>query len=199
MKSNFFKRLFAFLLDIMIVAVLVGACTFFIPESENSKNLSLERENLTSDFFNKKVSAKEFTSRALEISYDDAKEEVLITIISIGATILYFVVFEAYNNGQTIGKKLVKLKITSTEQRELNLNDYLKRLLIVPPILINLFDLILLLVTPKRVYLTSNVILNILQLILLIITGIMVIYRKDGRGLHDIIAKTKVIEVNGDV
>ena len=109
--------------------------------------------------------------------------------------LLYFVVFQAYNKGQTIGKKLVKLKVVGNSGKELGLNDYLKRVLIIPPIFCDLLDLILLMFVQKNIYLTSNIVLTVLKNLLLLITGIMVIYRKDNRGLHDLIADTKVIEL----
>lgn len=199
MNNTFFKRLFAYFLDMIIVSMVLGLLFAFIPNSENSKKLIEERNTLASDFIDGRVEAKEFASRAIEIGYDQAKEEVPFVILDIAGILLYFVVFQAYNNGQTLGKKIVKLKIVSNAEKELGLDDYLKRLLIVPPAFCTLLDLILLLFAPKNIYLGSNIILNILQILLLLITGFMVIYRKDERGLQDLIAGTKVIDVKGDV
>lgn len=199
MNNTFFKRLFAYFLDMIIVSMVLGLLFAFIPNSENSKKLIEERNTLASDFIDGRVEAKEFASRAIEIGYDQAKEEVPFVILDIAGILLYFVVFQAYNNGQTLGKKIVKLKIVSNTEKELGLDDYLKRLLIVPPAFCTLLDLILLLFAPKNIYLGSNIILNILQILLLLITGFMVIYRKDERGLQDLIAGTKVIDVKGDV
>lgn len=195
-QNNFLKRVFAYFLDLLIVGIVLGALTtFFVPQSKNSKKLSLEQENITSSFFDKELGAKEFANRSIEIGYDQAKEEIPVVIIDIAGMLLYFVVFQAYNKGQTIGKKLVKLKVVGNSGKELGLNDYLKRVLIVPPIFCDLLDLILLMFVQKNIYLTSNIALTVLKNLLLLITGIMVIYRKDNRGLHDLIADTKVIEL----
>lgn len=195
-QNNFLKRVFAYFLDLLIVGIVLGALTtFFVPQSKNSKKLSLEQENITSSFFDKELGAKEFANRSIEIGYDQAKEEIPVVIIDIAGMLLYFVVFQAYNKGQTIGKKLVKLKVVGNSGKELGLNDYLKRVLIVPPIFCDLLDLILLMFVQKNIYLTSNIVLTVLKNLLLLITGIMVIYRKDNRGLHDLIADTKVIEL----
>lgn len=195
-QNNFLKRVFAYFLDLLIVGVVLGTLTtFFVPQSKNSKKLSLEQENITSSFFDKELGAKEFANRSIEIGYDQAKEEIPVVIIDIAGMLLYFVVFQAYNKGQTIGKKLVKLKVVGNSGKELGLNDYLKRVLIIPPIFCDLLDLILLMFVQKNIYLTSNIVLTVLKNLLLLITGIMVIYRKDNRGLHDLIADTKVIEL----
>ena len=200
MKNNlFFRRLFAYLLDILLISLVFGLITSFIPQSENSKKLSLEQQTITSDFIEDRMEAKEFVNRSLEIGYDQAKEEIPLVLLNIAGMILYFVVFQAYNHGQTIGKKLVKLKVVGRRKKQLNLNDYLKRAIIVPPILCNLFDLILLMFASKEIYLTSNLLLTAVQILLLLIAGFMVIYRKDTRGLHDLIADTRVVLEKGDV
>lgn len=198
-NNNFFKRLFAYFLDMLFIGLILGVVTAFIPTSENSKKLMIEQESIASDFIDKRMEAKEFVNRSIEIGYDQALEEIPIMIINIAGMILYFVVFQAYNNGQTLGKKLVKIRVCSKDKKQLNLNDYLKRMLVVPPVFCNLLDLILLLFASKKLYLTGNLLLTILQNLLLIIAGFMVIYRKDGRGLQDLIANTKVIDVKGDV
>ena len=51
----------------------------------------------------------------------------------------------------------------------------------------------------KEIYLTSNLLLTAVQILLLLIAGFMVIYRKDTRGLHDLIADTRVVLEKGDV
>ena len=200
MKNNlFFRRFFAYLLDILLVSLVFGLITSFIPQSENCKKLSLEQQTITSDFIEDRMEAKEFVNRSLEIGYNQAKEEIPLVLLNIAGMILYFVVFQAYNHGQTIGKKLVKLKVVGHHKKQLNLNDYLKRAIIVPPILCNLFDLILLMFASKEIYLTSNLLLKAVQILLLLIAGFMVIYRKDTRGLHDLIADTRVVLEKGDV
>lgn len=196
MKNNFLKRFFAFFFDLFLVGICVGLITsFLVPTSSNSKKLMTEQENITSSFIDHELEAKEFVNRSIEIGYDQAKEEIPTVIINITAMLLYFVVFQAYNKGQTLGKKLVKLRIVPCGKKELGFNDYLKRVLVVPPIFCNLLDLILLMFVSKDIYLVSNMILTFMQILLLIIAGIMVIYRKDDRGLQDLIASTKVVEV----
>lgn len=200
MKKNlFFKRLFAYLLDMLLISLVLGLITSFIPQSENSKKLAIEQQTITSDFIENRVEAKEFVNRSLEIGYDQAKEEIPLVFLNILVMILYFIVFQAYNHGQTIGKKLVKIKVVANHRKQLNLNDYFKRSIVIPPILCNLLDLILLMFVNKDIYLTSNLILTAAQILLLLIAGFMVIYRKDARGLHDLIADTKVVLEKGDV
>ena len=73
-QNNFLKRVFAYFLDLLIVGVVLGTLTtFFVPQSKNSKKLSLEQENITSSFFDKELGAKEFANRSIEIGYDQAK------------------------------------------------------------------------------------------------------------------------------
>ena len=200
MRNDYaFKRICAYIFDMLIVSLIIGLVTVFVPESDNSKKLSLEQEKNTNAFMNEEIKIKQFVNRSIEISYDQAKEDIPIVLINIVGMLGYFVVFHIYNNGHTIGKKLVKMKVTSDDGRNLSMNDYLKRCLLIPAIFFDLLNVILLMFTKKEIYLVSSVIFNSLEIILLIICGFMIIYRKDKRGLHDIIAGTKVVEVKGDV
>ena len=183
----------------LIIGLAIGLITAFIPASDNSKKLSIEQETIASDFIDGRIEGKEFVNRSIEIGYDQSKEEIPIVIIDIAGMLLYFVVFQAYNKGQTLGKKLVKIRVVSKEDKQLDWNDYLKRMLVVPPVFCIVFDLLLLMFSSKSIYLMGNIILTIMQILLLLITGFMVIYRKDERGLQDLIAGTKVVDVKGDV
>ncbi len=199
MKNNrFLKRMFAYFLDMLIIGLVLGFITALLPPTENSKKLMLEQETIANDFVDNKIEIKEFINRSIEIEYDQAREKIPIVIINVAGLLFYFVVFQAYNKGQTLGKKLMKLKVTSHNGTALGLNDYFKRVFIAPPVLWNLLDLVLLMFSRKKIYLTSNIVLNVIQNLLLILSGFMIIYRKDGRGLHDLIANTKVVE-KGDV
>jgi uncharacterized RDD family membrane protein YckC len=52
-------------------------------------------------------------------------------------------------------------------------------------------------IIPKNNYFVGVSLITIIESIFIIITTIMVVYRKDKRGLHDIIGKTKVISERG--
>ena len=62
-------------------------------------------------------------------------------------------------NGQTLGKKIMKIQIVSSENKKLSMNNYLIRSLLVDSILMNIISIITILLmnkTLKKVSNTSN-------------------------------------------
>ncbi|QUH21954.1 RDD family protein [Alkaliphilus sp. B6464] len=94
-------------------------------------------------------------------------KSILISLISLFLFFLYYVVVPCYVlEGQTLGKKIMKIKIINCESysQPLSLGQYLLREFL-------------------GRFLSS----------LLFIGYLMILFTKEGRGLHDIIAKTNVI------
>ena len=60
-----------------------------------------------------------------------------------------------------------------------------------------ILSILLVYIIPKNNYFVGVSLITIIESIFIIITTIMVVYRKDKRGLHDIIGKTKVISERG--
>ena len=56
---------------------------------------------------NKEITEEEYLVLYDEISYELSRTNVTQTIVIVAVTILYFVVFNYYNSGQTLGKKLM--------------------------------------------------------------------------------------------
>ena len=51
----------------------------------------------------------------------------------------------------------------------------------------------------KNYYFYANYVLQLLSVTIVFVTLIMILFRKDGRGLHDYLVKTKVVPLNDDV
>lgn len=115
------------------------------------------------------------------------------SIITLICTLLYFGIFQYLLKGQTIGKKILKLKVVSASNKKINILNYILRSLIVNDILLNGVGVIFLLTTSKKVYLQANNILGILISISEAIIIFLVVSRDDHRGLHDLLFNTQVI------
>ena len=107
----------------------------------------------------------------------------------------YFVIFNMITKGITLGKKITGLQIVGLDNKEVTFGKYLLRSLIAYGYFIYLLELIVPYIIPLK-YLMNvvrglSVIMNVLQ----IIVSVSVISNEDNRGLHDILAKTKVIDV----
>lgn len=193
MKAFFSKRVIAYLVDFFIISVLVSFVTMFIPADSNTKNLYKDLEQLNTDLSENKIESKEYYEKATEINYYISKDNVIVNLISIIIYILYFVIYQVYNNGQTLGKKLLKIRVKKSKDEVLTINTLLVRALILYGIGFNIINLILILLLKKNAFICINTILGYIQYAIIIIIIFMVIFRKDGRGLHDIISGTVVV------
>lgn len=194
MKARFSKRFIAYILDILIVMVVSSFIVGFIPSSEKVDSLNEKLYEISNNITEQKISAKKYYSEVNSLSYEISHETVLQNVIVISVYLLYFVVFPMYNNGQTLGKKIAKIKITSAVNKDVSMNEMLLRSLILYGIAKDFFLVLIILFVKKTTYVNISFIINIFHEMIIIIMLLMIIIRSDGRGLHDILGKTKVIE-----
>lgn len=112
--------------------------------------------------------------------------------------ILYFVVFNIITDGVTLGKKLLGLKIVNSkdENEKISAGSYLIRGILLYQVLYYLVKVLFVnQLGVSEFYTLSNIVYDIYFYLMFIILA-LVIVRADGRGVHDILANTKVIEVN---
>ena len=192
-KALFLQRFIAFLIDIFIVSFIVALISTPFVNSKKIESLNDKSYELIEKFRNKEIDTNEYVAEYLNISYDLSKSSGMITIINIVISLLYYVLFVLKNNGQTLGKKLLKIKIVSTDS-ELTTNQLIFRSFIANSILINFLSVMLLLCVSKSVYFYCYFSFSIIQYIITIISVFMIIYSKSGMSIHDRIAHTKVIK-----
>lgn len=193
MPPQFSKRLFAYIIDIFIVLLVTNILTIFIPINEKTQAYYKEMEVIQEKFYNQEIDTKEYITLTLEDNYNISKDTVLISLISIIVYIVYFGVYQVYNNGQTVGKKLMKIKLKAIDNGKLSINKVLSRTLIIYGIATNLTNIVLLLFIKKDLYLLISSMINALQSFIVIISVIMILFSSKKRGIHDIITKTEVI------
>lgn len=193
MPAQFNKRFFAYIIDIFIVLVIANLITMFIPISEKTQDYYKELQTTQKKMYDKEIDVKEYTDIVLEDNYNISKGTVLISLTSIIIYILYFVVYQVYNNGQTVGKKLIKIKVKSITDESLSINTMLFRALIIYGIATNIINLILILLLKKELYLSISNTISIIQSLIVIISVFMILFSKQKRGIHDIITKTEVV------
>lgn len=177
-----------------------------INEEEYNKLIELEQyqDIITSKYEDNKISKGEYKKIIEDINnqFDKTAEEYVYilnkkgisnSIITLVCTLLYFGIFQYLLKGQTIGKKLFKLKIVSASNKKLNILNYILRSLIVNDVLLNGIGIIFLVISSKKIYTQANNILGILISISEAIIIYLVLTREDQRGLHDLLFNTKVI------
>lgn len=193
MKANTYKRIMAYCIDIFIITIISALITRIIPKSELYHEKSNELFEVIQKYTSEEISEDEYFEKANDISYIVSKESQADTIVTLVITIIYFVVFAYYMNGATLGKKMMHITVVSSDDRQLTLNSFLLRSLLVDSILMNILGLFMIMFLTKTLYFKIFDVTSIIFGGLYIVIMIMVLFRKDGRGLHDIFSNTKVI------
>ncbi len=83
--------------------------------------------------------------------------------------------------------------MVSDGEHKVTINDYLFRAAILNSLFTNLLMIIFVLFMSRDYYFYASFTLQMIQIVLSLVTIFMVLLRKDGRGLHDLVAHTKVV------
>ena len=155
----------------------------------------LEDEEINQDEYDKKEEKlnSAFDKKNKDYNYKLIKLSTISTTISLLVILLYFVVIQFYFNGQTVGKKIMKLRVVSNSDKKLNIFNYLLRSLILNEVLINGLSVIMVLMLSKSNYLIYNEIIYVVNYVLEMAIIFMIVFDKNNRGIHDYIANTKFI------
>ena len=194
MKAYFFQRLLAYLIDFFIITLVMWPIQWIIPTGHADEK-SEELLEISEQFTKQEIDEKEYYNRTAELNYEISKDTAALSIVEIMIYLLYFVFYQGYNKGQTFGKRMMKIKVQSTEKKELTYDALLKRTLLNQTLYASILLAVLLLFLNATSYFLWNGILILSSMILLIVMVVMVMFRKDGRGLHDLIAHTEVVIV----
>lgn len=187
------KRLGAYIIDCIILFFIITLINVFIPVNGDINKLSNKLLKLSDDYIEEKISVEELRKQNEDINYEISKATYVSSIASIGVYLLYFVVFQAYNNGQTFGKKIFKIQVLKSDNSLVDINTLLIRCLIPYDILVNFILVILILFVSKPLYINISNVLNFAHMIIMVITLFMMMIKS--RGIHDVLAKTKVEQV----
>ncbi len=193
-KPYFFPRLVAYIIDVLIVSTICTGVLFFLPENKNYKKYMEEYEKIQTEAIEKNTPFIEVMKLSSDVVYDLDYSNVFPMIVQVVLIILYFIVFQFYNKGQTLGKKLMKLRLVSVNQEPLNINQVSIHAILINSILINMLVLASLLLLGRNYYFYASLVIQVLDFTLIFVILMMILFRKDGRGLHDVLAKTKVIQ-----
>lgn len=193
MEATFGQRLCAYFIDIIIIFILLTLITFSMDFTKRNEIYD-EMLNYYSEYDPTNLEQSE---KLLDLQYQYSKESIPATVISLVVTIGYFVFFQYLNNGQSIGKKLLKIKIVGKDNCKVNIMQIFIRSIFIYQILLSILDLIIIYTLSKTDYLSIYGILTWINSIFIIISALFILYRKDKRGLHDFMAKTYVVNERG--
>ena len=192
MKAKIFDRLTAYIIDVIIISLITSIIFTSIPT--NNKELEKQLSSLQDEVLSNNITYEEFVDEYQDLYYKNKKDTMTQSAITLTITIAYFVIFQYMNKGQTIGKKILHLRVVDNNtEKPLSIFKGLIRSLLIWNILSGTLGIVLIYILNKESYITSYLIISSLESIFIFITAMFTLYRKDNRGLHDIIINSKVI------
>lgn len=203
-KRIFSKRVSAYLIDILFVFLvisLISEIKFINPYYDKYIDAYENYSNILEDYTNGNINEEEFAELYNAYYYEVSKYSVSYNIVIIVCIILYYGVFQKYNKGQTIGKKLMKIKVVDNNtEGNISLVNSLIRLLPMYYIYIGgiiplVINSILVFIVGKNSFMNISLIVSYVFLIVSIVSFVFIFVRKDKRGLHDILSNSKVVYV----
>lgn len=193
MKATFFERLGAYLIDMLVVSFIFSLICLGFGNYKSTTEKKMEE--LDNQLLENTITPEEYLEEYKIVLYDYQKENVLQSGISVALTIAYYVVFQYMNKGQTIGKKLLNIRVVDKDNKKtISILKGLLRSFIVFSILSGILCILLLYILNSDNYINAYMSLLMLEGIFTLTTIMFVLYRKDGRGLHDMMANTIVIK-----
>ena len=196
MNHTFFKRIGAYVLDVLIVSLLVSLLSyvpFLNPSRDAYSEKYNELVNLQEQYTSNEISLDEYNQAFVPIAYEIYRYNTYYVIIDLVCTLLYFGVLQFFCKGQTIGKKLFQIRVVSNDERPLTIVNFILRTVVLSNMIISIaLQCIVHFMDVDHYYMVyENV--NLVGSIILYIMLFMIVVRADGRGLHDFVANTKVI------
>ena len=196
------KRLMAYVIDILIVSICMtpilnwSVINPYIDEyTENYTEYTELLEQANAGDIDPEDA--EYEEKIIDLNYQINKYKVVSSSISAGSLLLYFALLQWALKGQTIGKKIMKIKVVANrEDKKLNIGNYILRSLILNNIIFTIVLIVGVYLFKEDGYYNLSMIVSYLQLLVMSIIMLMIVLRKDFRGLHDIVAGTKVIDLS---
>ena len=194
-KALFFQRFFAILIDMLLLSFITSIITTPFVDSKKISSLNEKSVEITQKFQKNEIDNMTYLKQYSDIYYKLARSSGIISFVSLLLSVLYFVVFQIYEKGQTLGKKMLKIRVVSLDG-DLFMNQMIFRSFIANFILFDIISFGVMLFSPKTVYLYIIIFVEMVQILITLISIIMIMNREDGSAVHDILAHTKVVREN---
>lgn len=186
-----YKRLIAYFIDFVILCIFINIISIFLRTS-NMDSLQVEMGTLNEQFLTNKIDFGTYLNYYSIILHDLDRQRVVAQIISILFMLFYYVIFPYKNKGRTLGKMLMHLEVYKEE--EIGIDTFFIRGILINGIAYLFLSTLFLFVLPSFSYLLTISLLALVQIILVFVSAFMILYKKDGRAIHDILTASYVRE-----
>ncbi len=194
-KVKFSKRLSAYLIDYLIVSLVAALIASAFIDSDKMLELNSRLEKVTEEVTTSLEIDELRYEEYIDVCYDMARYQGIVTLVELVVIIGYYVVYQIYNGGQTIGKKLLKIKVISTKD-DLTMNQMIFRTCLSTGLLVNLISLVLISFVSKYAYFYGMSMVEFTFYLVFLISAGMVMVNKNGLAIHDKLFNTEVVRIN---
>jgi len=208
-RSYKYKRFGAIFFDLLLISVLTMLLTNNTISNPyyNDYNSSVEEyNNIVKEMpstTNNSEELNEYVNKLSPAIYNINKTRLFYNIWFVVLSILYFAIFQFSTGGQTLGKKLYRLKVVNENNKKASITSLLLRTMFIGEfylfdgiVIISILNIIgILLINNNAIYMLYYIIVNLLGIAYEIFMIVYYIKNKKNDTIHDKIAKTKVIEV----
>ena len=208
-NSGVFKRLFAFIIDMIIVSIISSIIYSGLNAIFNFKTTTTEKyvnsvEEITNKFneidkdnpsdIEETYNLMSKFSKMTKENYKDITiEGVPNSLVNFVVIVLYFIVLAFYLKGQTLGKKLLNIRVVNNDNKPVTVNALVVRGIILYSLYTTIVDLIFVFILDNDSYYKLHSVMSGISFTVMFISFIMIIFNKDKKGIHDLISKTKVV------
>lgn len=208
MNKYVYRRISAFLIDVFLVtfvSTIFSSISYVNPFMESYKVAydeyreiyKSESESVLTNPTIKNVVdySNKMSKQIYKIDYSMLFNNIYYLVFSF----LYFVLFAYFTNGQTLGKKLFKLKVVRQDGEKVKLSNLMLRTLLsgssifMGVNIIVVIQLLLLMIPQNQAYFYAILFSSMISYVIEII-GLVLLFSKEHRSLDDIIGSTKVID-----
>ena len=190
------KRIIAYVIDFLIIILMIGVLVSMKEKDPKVIQQKKELGIVNELYVNHEIVFSEYFDQWTVINQQIDQECVIYFIFNILLIMIYFVALPYVWNGQTIGKKVMKIKVCSHSGKKITIVQYLIRNMVFNGLAQLILTLLFLYLLSSNMYFIFSSILTFIQLILVMVSISMILYRRDKRSLHDILSGTEIIQVS---
>lgn len=190
------KRMIAYMIDLLLITSILMILFSILPSDLKTQKVQTKIDQIGEEYASGEMNKMTYfmTLSSLEKNLD--QNQALEIVIDSVLIVIYFIIVPYIWNGFTVGKRIMNLKIVSNENKKVHLMSLFMRAFIIDGLLASLLIIFGIYVIDESFYLSFVSILAILQLLSLIVSYFMIKYRRDLKGLDDILSHSKVVKIN---
>lgn len=195
------KRIGAYIIDYLFVFLLITMLSqirVLNPSYEEYAESYVRYEEIMDDLTVDNAVEIAKSQEYMQVNYDLSKYSVSISIISLVVYLAYFVGFQKWNNNQTLGKKLFNIQVVGNENKKVGWLQLLWREVVLYNLIWEVLAIVSIWVFNYEGYMYASSLLTFIAGAIIWVNIFFVVIRNDSRGIHDLLAKTKVVERDED-